>query len=173
MKTLPELIAEIPVEQKRSVEAILRHVNHRPQTVAEGMADEAKPQAQVDAEKAALTCLVGLVTLLDPTGNAMQTIGKARGRTADQFAAWIKPKLAALSAPEQASAMVAMQELQLHYAAMVAAGIDWRADDFGQPTRTVQTRTVSESDSLTQTHLGRAVTPAEVRAALKQKASAQ
>ena len=170
MQTLPKLIGDIPMDSKRSVESIVAYVNRRPQTVAEGTADEAKPAAQVEAEKAALTCLVGLVTLLDPTGNAMATIGKARGRTADQFAAWIKPRLAGLKPEEQAAALVAMQELQLHYAAMVASGIDWRADDFGQPTRKVQTRTVSESESLAQTHLGRDVTLAEVRAALKQKA---
>jgi hypothetical protein len=156
MKTLASLIADIPQDDKLSVESIVAYLNRRPQTVAEGAAQEAKSatRATLEAALRAILDAMGFPTPLLP------------GTLASMLA--LTPQSDAHR--DALSRAIAIRS-DLKSVEHGLTDADFLSDDFGSPTRTVPTRTVTEDLSLAETHLGVLVTAQQVRAALKEKAT--
>lgn len=147
---LQELIQSLSELQRISVASIVNTLNKRPQTVTESTEEQAKPQTQYALESSLRSILTGLGIPAPIPEGAMLTLLQATPENDQQRDTFTR------------AIAIRGELVGLHG----LTDEDFRADDFGQPTKPVVTRTVTEGESLAEAN-GLTVTRETVLTALR------
>lgn len=148
--TLIEAIHQAKSAGVTNVSDIIRYLTKRPQTVTEGTAEQAKPQTQHALESALRAILTSLNVPTPIPAGTMLNLLQATPESDEQRDTFTR------------AIAIRGELVGLHG----LTDEDFRADDFGQPTKPVSTRTVTEGDSIAEAN-GLTVTRETVLAALR------